>query len=97
MSTLETFEPRKTPRFFIVLSDFFIAVLLLFWGSGAWFLSQLMRHRAIPAAVLFLAWLILASLAFLALHRSGRVRLWISFTTTALVLFATAAVISGWT
>jgi hypothetical protein len=97
MSTLETFEPRKTPLFFVVISDFFVAVLLLFWGSGAWLLSQLMRHRPMPAAILFLVWVILAGLAFLALHRSGRVRLWISITTTALVLFVTAAVILGWT
>lgn len=95
MSTLDTFQPKATPRIVAVLSDLFIAVLLLFWSSGAWLLSQLLHHRIMPALILLPAWVILAAFAFVALHRSGRVRLWISVTTTALVLPATAAVVSG--
>ena len=40
MSTLETFEPRKTPRVLVILSDFFVAGTATVLGSGAWLLSN---------------------------------------------------------
>jgi hypothetical protein len=95
LSFPETFSPRKTPKIFVILSDFFVAVLLGFWGAGAWLLAQLLHGRSFLSILLFPLWVCLALVVFLALHRSGRVRLWVSITTTVLVLLGTVAVVTG--
>jgi len=96
MAALGSFSPKRTSRLFVVLGDLFTGVLIAFWGSGAWLVSLLLKGRNLPAGVLLPVWLLLAFGAFVVLHRAGRVRLWISVSTTALVLLATAAVVVGW-
>jgi hypothetical protein len=87
------FVGRRTPEWFVWLSDYAVILLLAFWAAGGWLVFQLGWGRRGLAAVLAPLWLVLAWLTFIWLHRAGRVRLALSVSTT--LVFLAIAILVG--
>lgn len=89
---LGAFEARQVTLPFWLLERVFALAMVVAWFGGAALLFDLLKGHVLPAAPLFLVWLIAIVLAACWLHRSGRVRAVFSLGATAVVLFVTVYV-----
>jgi len=87
--TLGAFEPRQVSLPFWLLEKVFGLTMVVVWFGGAALLFGLLKGHWLPAAPLFLLWLLTVLLIACWLHRSGRVRAAFSLGATVVVLFVT--------